>query len=118
MLARTTHEPCLRAQIAHAAFANLTYTLQQSVAEGLQQIYDMIPDIHVRTGNSTRQRRHILGRAISYMTGLVEETDLETVKDALRKVAQEAKMAATDASRTREGMAAFTRLLNKRLDMI
>ena len=50
---RATHVPCRRAGLAHESFVNLTYTPQESLAESLEHIYDMVPEISLPTRNST-----------------------------------------------------------------
>jgi len=42
-LARQT---CKRVAMLHRVLANLTYSLQESVAETVQQIYTMVPDVN------------------------------------------------------------------------
>ena len=112
----TTHVPCQNMQAAHKAFADLTHSLQSSLAQSLEQIYATVTETSLKSKSGARTRRNIFGDAISWMTGLTKKTDVQAVKDAMRKVAQDAQIAATYSSRTREGMAAFIRLSNIRID--
>ena len=102
------------------ATQTMMFTMQQSVAQTIEKIFDLVPDATVapdpRRGRRTRGLLDAIGYTSSYLFGIATTSDLNELKEMLKKIEAVAETEAADSARVREGMAQYTKLQNERMD--
>jgi hypothetical protein len=101
-------------------------SMQESVSRMIDRINQQIPDIDVDPRDGLRPSRRratrglldFIGSASSYFFGTATESEISELRDSIRKIEAMADTAAADASRTRDGLAEFTKLQNERTDSL
>src|SRR5664279_3512911 len=113
--------PCIQLLSLFRAVTALDTSTRQSITRLTARINALIPDIDPSVGGRRRQPRGLfdfIGTASSYLFGSATEGDVEGLRAEIDRIKVLAAAAAADSVRTREGMATFARLQNKRLDSL
>jgi hypothetical protein len=113
-------ETCIRLRTVVRATQLLTSTVKGPILDAVNRINDLVPDIEASpSGLRARTGRGLIdfiGSAPSYLFGTATEGDIEQIKKLIKDVEMMAETTATDASRTRQGLATFTKVQNERMD--
>jgi hypothetical protein len=113
-------ETCIRLRTVVRATQLLTSTVKGPILDAVNRINDLVPDIEASpSGLRARTGRGLIdfiGSAPSYLFGTATEGDIEQIKKLIKDVETMAETTATDASRTRQGLATFTKVQNERMD--
>ena len=99
------------------ATRELSLATLRSVQHLIDRIKSLLPDLALR--DRRRQYRglaNFIGDVSSYLFGTATESDIDGLRQEIRKIKDWAGTAKTDNERTREGLATFTRLSNTRFD--
>ena len=97
----------------------LLHAMKTSVVGTVRRILDLVPEIDPpKTPTRARTSRGLLdfvGKVQSFLFGTATEADVESMKKLINDVEVMAETATADAARTREGLAAFTKIEDERL---
>jgi hypothetical protein len=104
----------------------LVTSMQESVSRMIDRVNDLIPNLSAdpHSGSRTPRTRTVRGlinavdSASSYLFGTATKEQLNKLKETIKRIEAVAETGAADASRTREGLAEFTKLQNERLDSL
>jgi hypothetical protein len=114
-------DACRQLAGLYAAVISLTVTMRQSITHFVRRD-NVLPDIQVAvpefkpvTKRRQRAPMEIVESAASWLFGLGKTAGIDALKADLQRVQQGMEVAAADAVRTREGLAAFAKLQNERL---
>jgi hypothetical protein len=112
---------CPEMEIVIQATRHLVTSMQATISAMIDRVSDILPD--VASASSPGRRRptralDFLGDFSSWAFGTATSKQVSEVKDMITKVEIMAETAAADASRTREGLATFTKLSNERIDKL
>jgi hypothetical protein len=111
---------CRKVLALQKTLMTLSMSFQSAVQKFVERIYDLIPDFEGQPKvPRMRQSRGLIdavGNAFSWAFGTATEGEIEDMKKAFELAKTQAVLAAKEASRSREGLATFTRLQNERLD--
>jgi hypothetical protein len=107
-------------------YQRMVTSMQESVSRMIDRISQLIPDIGVDPRDGLRPSRRratrglldFVGSASSYLFGTAIEGEISELRESIRKIEAIAETAAADASRTRDGLAVFTKLQNERTDSL
>ena len=77
--------------------------MQRSVAQTVEKIFDLIPDAvvatNLRRGRRTRGLIDAIGYTTSYLFGIATTSDLNELKEMLKKIEAVAQTEAADSAR-------------------
>jgi hypothetical protein len=96
----------------------LTASMQNSVTQSLERLYSLVPDTDEPTSNQRRKTRALFslgGRISSYLFGTATETQVQQVRKEIADQKLMSETALADGTRTRQAVAEFTQLTNRRL---
>jgi hypothetical protein len=118
----TTHcgETCIRVRTVVRATQLLMSTMKGSILDTGSRIYNLVPDVSA-SASRPRERTErgfidVIGSVSSYLFGTATEGDVEQLKKLIKDIETMAGTAASDASRTRQGLATFTKVQSERMD--
>lgn len=116
-------ERCQRIHNLYDAVSTLTATTRQSIRHLVDNIYQWVPDIHtvptdVKSSIPRRGRApfNIIGSVSRFLFNTATLEDIDSLKESIKLVQDNVQIAAADASRTREGLASYTKLQNDRMN--
>jgi hypothetical protein len=104
---------CYRIRPLVYATGNLTYTMQVSITNAINRIYDLIPDVSSKTTSKRLKTRGLIdgvGQVQSWLFGLTTETETRELKDAIAKVKNIVDLTAADVSHVKQATQTFTTL--------
>jgi hypothetical protein len=115
----TTATMCYRMRQLVYATGHLTYTMQVSITNTINRIYDLIPDVSSKTTSRRLKTRCLIdavGQVQSWLFGLTTEIQTRELKDAIEKIKGIVDLTAADASHVKHAMATYTKFDNERMN--
>jgi hypothetical protein len=115
----TTATMCYRMRPLVYATGNLTYTMQVSITNTINSIYDLIPDVSSKTTSRRLKTRGLIdavGQVQSWLFGLTTETQTREMKGAIEKIKGIVDLTAADVSHVKHAMATYTKFENERMN--
>jgi hypothetical protein len=112
---------CPEMQIVIQATRHLATSMQATLSAMIDRVSDILSDVASASPHGRRRPARaldFLGDFSSWAFGTARSKQVSEVKDMLNKVETMAETAAADASRTRKGLATFTKRSNKRIDKL
>ena len=110
---------CLKIKGLSDVMRDMTESMKNVITDMVDNVYNLIPDLNEVGMTRRRKGRGLIdgvGYAFSYLFGTSTSADIRELAKEINAIRILSGTAAADASRTREGIARFTRLTNERLD--
>jgi hypothetical protein len=111
---------CYRMRPLVYATGNLTYTMQVSITDTINRIYNLIPDVSSKTTSRRLKTRGFIdavGQVKSWPFGLTTETQTKELKDAIeKKIKGMVDLAAADVRHAKHAMETYTKFENERMN--
>jgi len=109
-----------------AALESLRRSVRTSIIELITEIYELLPDIaesgatdgRFPRNRGTRGLVDAVGEAYKFLFGVSTEADTNALRQDMTAIKALIRASASDAERTRQGMASYTKLTNDRLDAL
>jgi hypothetical protein len=114
-------ESCARITGLPKASRTLVESMQESISTMVDRIFDLVPDIRNPTSRNRTPRPQgglldFVGNVSSFLFEVATETDIESLKKAIKKIEAMEETAVADSSRSRQELASVTRLQFERYE--